>query len=32
MSTEENLASASDETESDDEVHRSGMPTSALGF
>jgi hypothetical protein len=32
MSTEDNLASASDETESDDEVHRSGMPTCGLGF
>jgi hypothetical protein len=32
MSTEENLASASDETESDDEVHRSCMPSCALGF
>jgi hypothetical protein len=32
MSMEENLTSASDETESNDEVHRSGMPTRGLGF
>jgi hypothetical protein len=31
MSTEENLASASDETESNDKVHRLGMPTCGLG-
>jgi hypothetical protein len=32
MSTDENLASESDETQSDDNVQGAGMPTSGLSF